>query len=168
MTTIEKLEERKEELKSIMNDDSIEMANDYSIDNDNYFDDIVSEYADNNTSIYYNEQRQFYNDNVEFCEDAFKEFGYDIKEMFEDGMTLDDLVCKCGQIGEYKRIQDNLYEDIENIKLMMLLNYCIDNNITNITIEGLENIAERYVNDHTSDLLDELNELIEIIEDDEE
>ena len=46
------LEEKKEDLKGGMNDVSIDFASDYDLNSNSYLNDLFSEYADSQVSIY--------------------------------------------------------------------------------------------------------------------
>lgn len=80
-----------------------------------YFDDCFAEYADSNTSIYYNQQRDYYYNHVDECMAALREYDYSLDDLIKQGLDLDEIVCKAGTVGEYKAIYNELCDDKKNI-----------------------------------------------------
>ena len=156
MENMKKLEEIKEEIKSNLSDYSLDFANCYDFESNEYISDAISEFADSNTSIYYADQRKFYYENTDLCENALLEYGYDLNELIKDGNTLDDLICKAGAIGEYAYIQQTINGELEDVLKLILINYIIENNIE-CDIDILDNI-NIYQLDYFSDLLDLIEE----------
>lgn len=138
---------------------SIDFAGDHSIDQNNYICDSITEYADQATSVYYSDQKRFYEENSDFCNDKLIEYGYDLNELLKECGSLDQMICKAGAIGEYAQNEAILYEDLENIIKLMAYNYIIENNLVlseeqiDILNNDLENI------DHN----DRFNEILYII-----
>ena len=96
----------------------------------NYLDDLISEYADNNASIYYSDQRNYYFENTDICLEALDMFGYSgesLQTLLKDCGDLDGLICKAGAIGEYYQNENHLQEDKENIIVCLLLEYILKN-----------------------------------------
>lgn len=153
---IEKLENLKNEIERNLSDYSLDFVNDYSVNSYGYISDAISEFADSNTSIYYSDQRKFYYENTELCENVLLDFGYDLNQMLKDGDTLDDLICKAGSIGEYYKIEQTINGELEDVLKLMVINYIMENNIE-CDIDILDNI-EVYKIDEFSDLLDLIDE----------
>ena len=163
MKTYNNLEELKNELKEIekkLNDISKDFIGDWSIDNAQFLCDAITEYADSHTSIYFSDQKEFYNNNVELCEAALIEFGYNLNDLLKEGNSLTDIICRAGAVGEYSKNQKELYEDEEEIKKALLLKYCIDNNIL-INLEDIDYILNIFEIDRLNDILDCLNDYLE-------
>lgn len=155
----EKLEDLKMELENCLDDYSIDFVNCYPLDSYGYITDAVSEFADSHTSIYYNQQRDFYYNNTELCEETLLDFGYDLNQMLKDGDTLDDLICKAGAIGEYRHIEETISNELEDVIKLIIVNYIIDNKI-NCNIDFLEDI-DVYNLDRFDDLMDLINENVQ-------
>ena len=121
-----------------------------------YISDAISESADGFTSIYYDEQREFYYNNTELCMDAFRELGYELKD-FDD---LDEAICKAGAVGEFMSLEREAYDELQDILNNYVINYIIINEIA-ITKEQLENILEEIeINFNQFDRFDEIDDLI--------
>lgn len=157
--TFEELKKMQEHLKYEMSDEAYDFCYGWSIESDNYFCDCITEYADSNTSVYSYDQREFYNNNVELCENALLEFGYDLNDMVKNGDTLEDIICKAGAIGQFKQIEETLYEDFENIKKLMVLNYLVDKGLE--IFENEDEIEDLISAVDTNDRLSVLYDLIE-------
>lgn len=153
---MEKLKELRNELSNNLSDYSLDFLNDCRIEDNCYISDYISEFADRNTSIYYSEQRKFYYDNTELCENALIEFGYDLNQMLKEGDTLDDLICKVGAIGEYMQIENILNDELEDIIKILIIDYIEANNIQ-CDIDILDNI-DIYRLEKFSDIINYINE----------
>ena len=156
MENMEKFKNLKKEIERNLGDYALDFVDGRRVEDDVYISDAISEFADNNTSIYYSDQREFYYKNSDLCDDALVEYGYSLDDMIKEGYSLDDMICKAGAIGEYSTIENNLYSEIDNILKLLLINYIIDNNIK-IDVEVVENV-EYYKMNCFSDLLDLLEE----------
>ena len=66
----------------------------------------MDSFADSMTSIYYDDQREYYYAHVGECERAFDDLGYTNKEFG----SLDEALCKAGALGELVAILDELYD----------------------------------------------------------
>lgn len=96
--------------------------------NDDYLCDAFHEFADSNTSIYYTDQKNYYLDHEEECDDALLEL-YDaesITELIKD-CGVAGLLCKAGALGEYAAIYNELSDAEKEIRQLLALNYLIDN-----------------------------------------
>ena len=159
------LQELKDTLKTIkegLNDISLDFISDYEdITNNQYICDAFTEYADSNINVYSYNQREFYNNNVDLCERALLEDGYDIAEMMKNGANLDDIICKAGVCGWYRQNYDELSEDESEIIKALAIQYCINNDIDiDIDIDTIEymNIDS---NNRFSDIVDAIEEALE-------
>lgn len=160
MKNLQELKDTLKTIKDYLNDISLDFINDYNdIDNNSYICDAFTEYADNQISVYCSDQRDFYNNNVELCENALLDCGYDLTEELRKGQTLDDLICKAGVCGWYEQNTKKLYEDESEIIKALAIQYCIDNDI-DIDIDTIEymNIDS---NNRFSDIVDAIEEAIE-------
>lgn len=146
----------KKEIEEGLSDYSLDFVDNYSLDSDGYVSDAISEFADSNTSIYYADQRKFYLNNADLCDNALIEFGYDLNDMIKQGEHLDDLICKAGAVGEFYKIETNINNELEDILKLLLINYIIDNNIK-CDIDILDNI-NYYQIERFSDLMDLIDE----------
>lgn len=81
-----------------------------------YICDIISEIADNNTSIYYYDIRNYISGHVEEVENAISEYGWD-----GCGCSLD----KAGQLAEYEGIVADLYDHLDDAIIMLTANVLV-------------------------------------------
>lgn len=128
MTRAEALKSYKKELEEKMNSYSFDFANDYYIESDNYLSDLVNEFADNCISVYCYDQKQYYLEHPEECENALLEL-YDGDSLADivKNEGLDALICKAGVCGEFNAITGELYEDKKSIIKVMLINHILEN-----------------------------------------
>lgn len=159
MKNMEKFKNLKKEIESNLGDYALDFVDNHSADDNDYISDAISEFADYNTSVYYSDHREFYHKNQDLCDNALIEYGYSLDDMIKEGCKLDDIICKAGAIGEYSKIENEIYSEIDNILKLLLINYIIENEIE-IDAEVLENV-EYYQMNRFSDLLD-------LLEDEEE
>lgn len=160
------LQEKSDFLKALMNENSIDFVEcNYS----GYFCDCFHEYADSNTSIYYYDQRQYYNEHVDECMNALEEYGYTgeaLSDLLKKCGNIEGLVCKAGAIGEYSAIYNELSSDEENIKKLILINIILEND-QNLTIEQVQNMIENFdpfFIDEVEEIQDYYNEQVEEME----
>lgn len=126
---------------------------------DGYITDCVHEFADNNTSIYYNDQREYYYNNSDACMNALKDCGYSLDEFIKEGYDLDDLICKAGAIGEYNAIYNELWDDVENILKLKLIDLIIEDiNKNDDCIKDFETI-KNFIDEFNFYNLQEFDEL---------
>ncbi len=121
-----------------------------------YICDAITEIADNNTSIYYSDIKEFIVNNFDAVEDAINEFGW-------DGCGSD--LYKAGQMAEFITIERDLYNNLEDIIKYAAYAYLINNgfenldeNIIDAVNDALENIDN---NDYISDIYDAVNAVLE-------
>ena len=94
------------ELENKMNDYSVDFVNDYYNADSMYLCDAISEFADSNTSIHYSSIMEYISNNPEAVNNAINEFGW-------DGCGKD--IYKAGQMAEYQEIQNDIYDDLDNV-----------------------------------------------------
>ena len=129
-TKKEILDQIKKEIEEETSDRALDFVSDYSLENNanDYLCDMFNEFADNNTSIYYSNQRKYFNEHSTECEDALLEFydGDSIAEKIKKN-GLDSLLCLAGSLGEYEAIYSELSQDEENIKKLLVIRYLLKN-----------------------------------------
>lgn len=122
------LDDYRKELESKINSISLDFANDCYIESDSYISDAFTEFADSMTSIYYYEQKQYFYEHTEQCEN-------DLLELYDSGTLaeiikkegLESLICKAGACGEFMENERNLYEDQNEIIKILLVNHVLEN-----------------------------------------
>lgn len=166
MTTREQLLRKRNILFNKLGGYSRDFESDYETSTTSYLEDLFSEFADSNTSVYYSEQRDFYNKNPLLCEQALLEM-YDavsLAEYIRDN-GLDDLICRAGALGEYKEIYDELESDRDDILRVMVMDFILDfwENLDSLDFEKLEQAIDRvdayifsYVEEAVEDIRDEV------------
>lgn len=137
---------KRDDFTARMSNISVDFANDNGLDSSEFIDDAIQEYADNHVSIYYSEQKEFYDEHTELCEDALKEYGYDLNEMLKTN-TLIDIIYKAGEVGEYKYNHDKLSDEIDDILRVMTIDYCIKKEI-DLTPEQIDEMIDSYLNNY--------------------
>lgn len=155
MENMEQLTKLLNELEKGVDGYCLDFARDYDLNNNEYICDLINEFADNRTSIYYSDQRQFYFDNEDVCNEALIEYGYSLDELFKEYNSLDSLICRAGQIGEYYSIETELNQNIDDILKIMVIKYAIVNDLI-IDIDIIESI-NCYDYNRFSDLLELFN-----------
>lgn len=156
---MKEFENLKKEIEEGLSDYSFDFINDCRIEDNCYVSDSISEFANKNANSLPSDQRIFYYNNTDLCNNALIELGYDLNEMIKNGDSLDDLMRKAGVIGECYQIENIINKEIEDILKLLLINYIIENNI-DCDIEVLDNINYRQIR-FFSDLLDYLEEYLE-------
>ncbi len=132
-----------EELNNIKKGFGDSYANDFIEEVDNNCRDLgdaMNEFADSHASVYYSEQREYYYNNESECMDALNEYGYNLEDMAREGMTLDDMICKAGAIGEYKAIYEEIAGEEEKIRQALAIKFLLDD----FEIEKQELTKEQY------------------------
>ncbi len=110
MTIKDYLENKKEELKEVMNPISKDFAFDFECsDSNSYINDCFTEYADSQVDIYTNDLLEWVKGNYSYIEDYVKEFGQPEKFDFIH-------LIQCGQFYEHYQ---NLYRDEDEIKALI-------------------------------------------------
>lgn len=160
MTTKEKLFLIKETTEKEMNDYSLDFVSDYEIDSSSYLSDAFTEWADNNISIFYSDQFNYYEEHATECEDALLEL-YD-GESIADKIKkegLYNLCCLAGVCGQYNEITGDLYEDEERIKKLLVVRYLIKHDLYNLSDEELDELLD----EAESANINRIDELLDII-----
>ena len=121
-----------------------------------YICDAISEIADNNTSIYYYDIKQFMMDNFDAVEDAINEFGW-------DGCGSD--LYKAGQIAEYITIERDLYNNLDDIIKYLAYDYLINIGFDTLDDNIIDNIDNELLtidnNNYIGDIYDTVNTVLE-------
>ena len=117
----------------------------------NYISDAITEIADNHTSIYYTDIKEFIIENFEAVEDAINEFGW-------EGCGGD--LYKAGQMAEFLTIQNDIYDNIEDCLKLYALNYIEHDCDYSEISEELANIIDN-ITDSDFDKFCEIEELID-------
>ena len=160
--TKERLEGIKRELEEGLNSISLDFLGDHDLTDSSYLSDAFTEYADGATSIYYSDQRAYFNEHSTECEDALLELydGESLAKIIKE-QGLDSLLCLAGACGEYNANYADLSEDEENIKKLLVIRWLLKNDIFTLEEEELAELLDEaadYHNDRISDLLDLVNE----------
>lgn len=138
-----------------MNEYAIDFVCDYGASSSEYICDAFTEFADSKTSIYYKDIINYISNNVEAVNDAIAEVGW-------DGVGKD--LYKAGQFAEFREIENQLNEELENIILYLAFEYIIncDFDITIEQIEKIENDIEFEIdhNNRLDDICDYINEIV--------
>lgn len=160
--TKERLEGIKRELEEGLNSISLDFLGDHDLTDSSYLSDAFTEYADEATSIYYKDQRDYFNEHSTECEDALLELydGESLAKIIKE-QGLDSLLCLAGACGEYNANYAELSEDEENIKKLLVIRWLLKNDIFTLEESELADLLDEaadYRNDRISDLLDLVNE----------
>lgn len=126
-----------------------------------YICDVISEIADNRTSIYYSDIIKFISEHVEEVNEAIAEFGW-------DGCGSD--LYKAGQMAEYCMIEREIYDELEDGLTVRALDYIErEMKIEQITPEQWDAIAELCASTDNNDRIDDfLSEVENIVNGEEE
>ena len=146
MEQLEKIKERKEEVKKNLSDTYCDCICDY---NDGYICDVIAEISDNHVDIYYSDLFEWCKGNFDYVNDWIAECG-------SSGDIIKDI-----QGGQYKQISDELYENMEEMLLLFAYDYIFTNEII-LNDEQLEEL-EKYISDLDNN--DQLEDIISYIED---
>lgn len=116
-----------EVIKEQISTDSRYFATDYLLydyESAHYIQDSISEWADNNTSIYYCDIEKFMAENIDMVNRAIDEFGW-------DGCGSD--LHRAGQMAEFLKNEDTLYNDMG-----MIIEYCVCSYLLDVDVETIE------------------------------
>jgi len=138
------INDRMKELSSRITDYS-EQLTEYS--GTTYICDAISEIADGNTSIYYNDIRDFIAGHVEEVNETIKEFGF-------DGCGND--LYKAGQMAEYTTIENEIYNELDEA-----IEYCMLSYLHNIGVEELTDEQAEALTLHSLDNNNDFDDLYE-------
>ena len=138
--------------RDILNEYSQDFINDRDATKSGYICDLISKFADNNTSIYYSEIANFIRNNLDEVTDAINEFGW-------DGCGGD--LYKAGQMAEYMAIEKEIYNELEDVIKWIALDF-IDS--TDEANDDAERIFETLTDEEKDELTSEFIEGIEKID----
>lgn len=105
---LERIDEIKENLKGDYTLDFLNAWEGYITD----LSDNVSEFADNNTYIYYCDIDEYFENHIDESTDALKEFGYNLSD-FSD---LKEACRKGAQIAQYNEIYNDIMQDEDELE----------------------------------------------------
>lgn len=152
MEKLEKIKERKEELKNNLQLTYCDCICDYS---DGYICDIITEISDNHVDIYYS-------DLFEWCKSNFDYVNEWIAECGSSGDIIKDI-----QGGQYKQISDELYENMEEMLLLFAYDHLFNRAII-LNDEQLEGLEEYISGLDNNDRLEDIISYIEDLQNNEE
>lgn len=166
MDNKELIKNRVIEAREILTGYSKDFATDYDLATmGDYFGDEAWEFADNNSSIYYYDQRNYFNEHSEECEDALIEI-YD-GEWLADYIKkngLDALLCFAGAVGECEAIRCELEDNRIEILTALAFEYLHDQeNINELSIAKLNEIIaliDNLSDEDTYEVKDGIDELL--------
>lgn len=138
-----------------LNDISIDFINDRKLNDIKYLCDAFSEYADQNISVYSSDQKEFYNNNVEICENALQDQYINLNDYLKNN-SISDLMSRAGVAGWFDKNYSELSQDENDIKTALLIKYLIENDFY-ISPENFY----LYIDYEPSRIADEINSLIE-------
>ena len=120
------LETIREKNYNLLQSVSIDFVGDYDLTTSGYISDLISEYADSRTSIYYSDQHRYFEENSKECESALLEIysDSDIAEIIKKE-GLYNLICKAGAIGEFRSIETILFDDTAEILTVLICDYLL-------------------------------------------
>lgn len=123
---------------------------------DGYICDVITEIADNNTSIYYNDIFNFMRENPEAVDDAINEFGWE-----GCGGTLE----RAAQMGEFITLEREMYAELDEGIYNYALNFILHDlgiwHLPGDVFDEVGDICDNYDNNDRLDALrDELTELL--------
>ena len=163
-TILDLIKKTKENTLENINDISRDFVNDNSLERIDYLSDAFTECADYFTSIYYADQRDYFNDHTEECENALLElYGSDTLADLIKSEGLDGLICKAGACGEYEANLNELYEDEDEIKEALTLDYLEDHadEFPTLTEEQLADLLNECHGLEPSEIVEALDEFKE-------
>ena len=150
-----------EEVRGRLSDNAKDYVDNQDIDSDDYFCDSFTEYADNNTSCYYSDQKEFYLEHSSECDEAMSELysDEDIGRMARE-KGIEGLLCEAGKIGEYMNIEQDLENDLLNICKYLALEYIINDGFIAMTEENIKNIFDNLSTLDSNDMISDIISLI--------
>lgn len=133
MLTWEKVEELKENYFNEMNKISVDFIKENQIEDMRYIEDNINSFCDDLIDFYYEDLKEWLikNNNIDYIDLAIEEFG------------KNESFYKDIQSAQYLKYHEELYEDIENICICLVLNFISENYVE---------ISEQFLNDFIFDL----------------
>ena len=150
-----------EEVRGELSDNSKDYVDNQDINSDDYFSDSFAEYADNNTSYYYSDQRKYYLEHSSECDDAFSELysDKDIGIMAREG-GVEGLIYEAGKIGEYVSIGNDLQDNLLNICKYLALEYLINKGFIEMPEENIENMFDMLSTIESNNIISDIISMI--------
>lgn len=144
----ELINEKLKETKQNLQDTYCDCICNYS---DGYICDIIMEIADNNVDIYNSDLLDWAKDNYSYIEDANCEFGIP-----DNGKDFIKQI----QQGQYYQIEQDLYNNFDEMILLFIYNYIQENDIE-MTEEQLEELELKRFdnNDRLENIIYEIEEI---------
>lgn len=140
-----------------------EFGEEFANYNQGYICDIISEIADNNTPIYYNDIWEEAKENQEYIEEALQEFGTPT-----DSNGNVDLI-KIFQQGIYLKNEQEIYENLkDNLKYFMYDYIEKELNIEEITEEKNDDLLDWDFKDNNEQLENLIEHIENVIKESEE
>lgn len=158
------LEDKKEDLKSKINDISLDFINDNNIKNSCYICDAFTEYADNSVDICNNDLLEWAKYNYNLVEEGIDELG-----VVTDSNGRADFMRTIMQ-AQFLENENLLNQDFEEIIKILAINYLLENlKDIKTDLEKVKDVVENLEieinnNDRLNDILDYLNEQLFNIE----
>lgn len=147
----EAIEESTGTARERLNDSAQDFIADAYIDS-SYICDAISSFADNNTSIYYDDIKNFICNNIDAITDAIDEFGWD---------GCGSNLYKAGQMAEFMTIERDIYNELEDVIKYIALDF-ID--ATEEADEDAERIWETLSDEKKDEIIDEFIASLEIMD----
>lgn len=154
------LNQIKEDLEQEASDFVLDFVSDYEASDSVYLCDAFTEFADNNTSIYYCDQRAYYNEHAQECEDSLTMLysGEDLAQLIKE-RGLDGLICYAGAVGEYEAIYRELSDNEETIKKLLVVRYLLKHDLFTLSEQDIDTL----LNDVSVANIDRLSDLEDMI-----
>ena len=159
------LEFIKKALEEICNDTTLDFLGEYGLEDINYLSDTFHEFSDNNISVYYSDQYNYFVEHSTECEDALLEL-YDgdflADKIKKEGLY--NLCCFAGVCGQYESQLQELYTNEAEIKKLLVVRYLLKNDIFLLNLEQLTDLLEQAESnqiDRGEELLDLINNALQ-------
>ena len=151
------LQNQRAETYALLNDISKDFADERALSDSDYISDSFTEYADSAVSFYYSDQHAYFLEHSDKCEEALLEL-YDPNSIADDikNNGLYYLCCKAGACGAFMENERELYDDLLNIKVCLIIDYLLNIN-EYLELADIEEIAEQDL-DRWDDYAEQVNE----------
>ena len=142
----EELEQlREEKVDYLRNEETAKnFINDYDLEDNTYICDAIAYFSDSNVDIYYYSLKEWLKEDDE----AIEYFEQVINEGLVDTRNFDFY--KCIQAAQYEKTSCNLYEDLETIIEIMIIDYLLDNEEMIDKIEDFEDFIDNIEKNHNN------------------
>jgi hypothetical protein len=159
--SVEALQAMRDDLSNSVSASALDFVETYEATSSAYFCDAFQEFADSQTSIYYSDQRRYYEEHSSDCEDALMElYGPNGLAAIIKESGIDGLLCKAGAVGEYQSIENDLNSDFEKIKIILALDYIIEHGLL-FNEERLSDLMLELEDIDQNDHIDAIRDIIE-------